>query len=232
MNLLLLSLAPVVILGFWVYIRDKYEREPVSRILLALFMGALVPIPVVLINHLIFDHFVPGNDLQAALYRAFIQAAFSEEAFKMLAVMLAFWKLKDFNERFDGIVYAVFVSLGFAAVENILYVYGHGWQTGLTRAFTAVPGHALDGVVMGYFIGRAKFNPIQRKWLLANALIVPVLLHGSYDAILFLMPVLQQHFAWATMLLCITFVLFLVFLWRLGLKHMSRMSDQSIFRRK
>lgn len=229
-QLIILSLAPVIILAFWVYTRDKYDKEPIRKLILALVAGALVPIPVLLLNYGVLMHFIPENAFQAALHKAFVQAAFAEEGFKMLAFMLLFWKSKDFNERFDGIVYAVFISLGFAAVENVLYVTGNGWQTGVMRALTAVPGHALDGVVMGYFIGRAKFDPLKRRVLLAYALIVPVLLHGAYDALLFLIPVLEDSWAYSGAGLLVTFVLFLLFLWRLGLRHMSRLSDQSKFR--
>ena len=121
----------------------------------------------------------------AILY--FIFVALSEEGFKYLLLRYRTWKEPNFNCTFDGVVYAVFVSLGFAIIENIKYVFAYGLATALVRAVTAVPGHACFGVFMGVFYGLAKrhqFDPdggaACRKYGIA-ALVVPVLLHGLYD---------------------------------------------------
>ena len=105
---------------------------------------------------------IPSEDLEGlsyAAYTAFIVAALTEEGMKFLAFYFFFWKNRNFNERFDGIVYAVYISLGFAGIENILYVFTGGYSVGVIRALTAVPAHALFGIVMGYYFGMAKFNP-------------------------------------------------------------------------
>ena len=94
-------------------------------------------------------------------------------------------KNNEFNEPFDGIVYAVMVSMGFAALENILYTFQYGFGVGVTRAFTAVPAHATFGIIMGYFMGKAKFSNNRIKLNLLG-LLFATLFHGSYDFFLFI----------------------------------------------
>jgi len=220
MNLLILSLAPVFIIAGYIYFRDKYEREPMRLLLLALASGALVVVPVMFIGSFfngftsLFGHF------GAAAWKAFIVAGFTEEMFKFLALYLLIWKSPEFNEKFDGIVYAVFISLGFAAVENLLYVTGSGLSTGFVRAFTAVPAHAIFGITMGFYFGMAKFYPKNQTRLKQKALLYPVLLHGIYDFILF------TGIAWLTLV----FLGFLVYLYFSALKRIKTLSDQSIYK--
>jgi RsiW-degrading membrane proteinase PrsW (M82 family) len=146
-------------------------------------------------------------------------AAFSEELFKYLALYVVIWKSPEFNEKFDGIVYATYVSLGFAAVENLLYVMDGGMSTGLLRAITAVPAHAIFGITMGYYFGLARFYEKQARQLKIKALAFPILLHGIYDFILF------TEIGW----LLIVFVAFVVYLYLSGLKRMKELSHQSIY---
>ena len=162
MDLVFISLAPVVIIAFYIYFRDRYEREPVSILLTAIVVGAIAVLPIVYIERYLnnFGEFFVGRG--KAAYTAFIVAGFTEELFKLLALMLLIWRNRNFNEKFDGVVYAVFISLGFATVENLTYVYGYGYDVGVSRAFTAVPAHSLFGVCMGYFIGIARFYPKRR----------------------------------------------------------------------
>jgi RsiW-degrading membrane proteinase PrsW (M82 family) len=117
--------------------------------------------------------------------QAFIVVALVEEFSKYVIVKLYAQKNKEFNESFDGIVYAVFVSMGFAALENVLYVFQYGVATGITRAFTAVPAHAVFGVLMGYFMGKAKFS--ENKFILnITGLLLATIFHGAYDFFLFI----------------------------------------------
>jgi len=220
MDLLILALAPVFIIAVYVYFRDKYEKEPLRLLLFALLAGALTVIPVLFVEGFLdsFTSFFPG--LLAAGWKAFAVAAFTEELFKYLALYLLIWKSREFNEKFDGIVYAVFVSLGFAGVENVLYVIDSGYSTGLSRAITAVPAHAIFGITMGFFFGMARFYEKERKGLKWKALLYPILLHGIYDFILF------TGIDWLT----VVFVAFLVFLYISGLKRVKRLSDDSIYK--
>ncbi|MEZ5195501.1 MAG: PrsW family glutamic-type intramembrane protease [Bacteroidales bacterium] len=128
MTLLALALAPIFIILFYVYIRDKYEREPIGLLIKA-FFSPLTVIPILFIGSFIESFEANFSGLFAAAYRAFIVAAFNEEFFKFIALYLLIWKSSEFDEKFDGIVYAVFISLGFAAVENVMYVYQYGHET-------------------------------------------------------------------------------------------------------
>jgi len=219
MNLLILSLAPVFIIAGYVYMRDKYEREPVSLLLKGLFLGAIITLPVVFIEGLLSLITFENRVIMNAFYNGFVVAGFTEELWKLGAVYLLIWRNPEFNERFDGIVYAVFVSLGFAAVENVLYVLDGGTQVALSRALTAVPAHALFGVMMGYYLALAKFNPEERESNMIKALVVPVLFHGFYDFIL------MTGFNW----LLLVFLPFVIYLWTTGLRRMKLLSDASRF---
>ena len=225
MNILLISLAPILIIAFYIYFRDKYEKEPISMLLWAFALGAIITLPIIFIEGFLDNHwnkkFEPHNLhlLTNAAYVAFVVAALTEETFKYIAFFFI-WNNKNFNEKFDGIVYAVFISLGFAAVENILYVIQHGTGTGIIRAFTAVPAHALFGVAMGYYFGQAKFTVTDKTLKLVLALTIPILLHGIYDFILFS----------ENTYLLILFVPYIIYLWIVGFKRMKKHSEDSVFK--
>jgi len=181
LNLLLISLAPVLIIAFYIYFRDKYEKEPIGLLLLSLIFGGIIVIPVVLVEHQLSGFNTFNNKVIYAAYNAFVVAGFTEELFKWLAIMILIWRNKNFDQYFDGIVYAVFVSLGFAAVENIFYVFDSGFSTGIMRAFTAVPLHAMTGIYMGFYFAMAKFDDKLKSLFLFQALVIPLIFHGLYD---------------------------------------------------
>ena len=220
-SLFLLAIAPVVIIAVYIYIRDKYEHEPLGILITALLTGAFICFPVSYIENFFSSLWMPSeNNLSNAAFTAFIVAAFTEEGFKFIALYLLIWKNKNFNEKFDGIVYAVFISLGFAGVENILYVSNYGVNVGIVRAITAVPGHAFFGVAMGYYFGIAKFYPKKRLSSLLLAFFVAFVLHGIYDFIL------MSEYEYMLFI----YIPFLILLWYRGLKQMRQLSEQSIFR--
>ena len=220
MYLLILALAPAIILMMYIYFRDKYEKEPIMLILKGILLGAVVIFPVGLIENYITGFGVGLTKIPKAAYDGFIVAGATEEAFKFLMVFILIWRNRNFNEKFDGIVYAVSVSLGFAAIENLFYVFSdNSMQVGILRAFTAVPGHTIFGIVMGFYLGLARFSTQDRgKWLL-KAFTIPWLLHGIYDFML-----MSGH-----PILILTFIPFLIFMYRFGLKRMKELSEQSIF---
>jgi len=220
MNLILIALAPVFIIAFYIYLRDKYEREPVGQLLLALAAGCLITLPVMIVEGWLAKPMVYLTGYSSAAWNAFVVAAFTEELFKFQALLILFWNNRNFNEKFDGIVYAAFISLGFAAVENILYVTDGGAGVGLSRAFTAVPANALFGVVMGYQVALARFYPRERIWRLFLALTLPIILHGVYDFIL-----MSGH-----PYLLLAFIPYVAFLWIFGFRRMRELSDRSIYR--
>ncbi|MBE9517251.1 MAG: PrsW family intramembrane metalloprotease [Bacteroidetes bacterium] len=220
MAVLLASLAPVFIILFYIYFRDKYEKEPLGMLIKALLLGIVIVIPVIFVERMLMILMPQSSKVAEAAYHAFVVAGSTEELFKFLALYLLVWKSPNFNEKFDGIVYAVFVSLGFAGVENVLYVMDGGMQTALTRALTAVPAHAIFGITMGYYLGIAHmYRELKGKYL-TRALLVPILLHGIYDFIL------MVEIDWLLLL----FVPFLIVLYIMGIKKMKVLSDTSIFK--
>jgi len=224
MIIVIAALAPVVIILAYIYFRDKYEREPLGLLLLSLLAGALIVVPVIFFEQIIssINPFAASLEHRTAnaAYDAFLVAALVEEFFKYLALYILLWRNKNFNEKFDGIVYAVFISLGFAAVENVMYVSRGGMDVAMIRAVTAVPAHALFGVRMGYFMGIARMYDELRKPYLFMAFFYPFLLHGIYDFIL------MAGFEWLLLL----FIPYLLFLYFAGFRKMKITSDSSIYR--
>lgn len=187
MNLLLLAVAPAMIIIAYIYFKDKFEKEPWKLLLKYFFLGASISViltfflsfiigltPLKLDDTSVLDMFI----------KAFFVVALVEEFSKYVIVRLA-QKNKEFNEPFDGIVYAVMVSMGFATLENILYVFTYGVETGILRAFTAVPAHATFAILMGYFMGKAKFSK-NKVVLNMIGLCIATLFHGAYDFFLFI----------------------------------------------
>jgi RsiW-degrading membrane proteinase PrsW (M82 family) len=220
MAVLLASLAPVFIILFYIYFRDKYEKEPLGMLLKAILGGILIILPVIFVERWLSALSPFTSKVGAAAWHAFVVAGSTEEVFKYLALYLLIWKSPSFNEKFDGIVYAVFVSLGFAAVENVMYVMDGGLQTAAIRAITAVPAHAIFGVTMGYYLGIAHMYEELRKQYLLRAIAIPVLLHGIYDFIL------MVEIGW----LLILFIPYVVLLYVMGIKKMKTLSNASVFK--
>ena len=188
MNLILFALAPIFIVITYIYLKDKYEKEPKGLLLVSFLLGAIVSIIITTLLYGVFDVLVPlTNDLSVLqqFVQAFFVVGFTEELSKYLIVLLFAQRRKEFNEPFDGIVYAVMVSMGFAATENIFYVLESGIPTAVLRAFTAVPAHATFGILMGYFMGKAKFSNNRMK-LNLTGLALAILFHGAYDFFLFI----------------------------------------------
>ncbi|PQJ79167.1 PrsW family intramembrane metalloprotease [Polaribacter porphyrae] len=188
MNLLLLAIAPVTIIIVFIYVKDKFEKEPISFLIKNFLLGAFLSVIITFFLSFLSNYFFVVTDAKSILQqfiKAFIIVALVEEFSKYIIVRFYAQKSKEFNEPFDGIVYAVMVSMGFAALENILYVFQYGVNVGFTRAFTAVPAHATFGILMGYFMGKAKFSK-NRVQLNLIGLLVATLFHGAYDFFLFI----------------------------------------------
>ena len=186
MHLILLAFAPVIIVLFYIYSRDKYEKEPLYLLAKGLLFGVIIVLPVTLVESLLMMLSPLFSGYWSAFYQAFLVAGATEEGFKFIAAFHLVWHSREFNQRFDGIVYAVFVSMGFALIENLLYVFSSpdGLTVGITRALTAVPAHAMFGVLMGFHLSMAKFYPEARSMFLGYAFLIPFAFHGMYDFIL------------------------------------------------
>ena len=188
MNLLIAVLAPIVVVIFYIYIKDKFEKEPKKLLLYNFLFSAIVSVFISSILYIIYDVYLPRSDDFSVLQqfiKAFFVVALIEEFSKYIIVRFYAQPKSDFNEPFDGIVYAVMVSMGFAVVENLFYVLEGGLHVALLRAFTAIPAHAIFGILMGYFMGKAKFTNQKAKWNLIG-LATAILFHGSYDFFLFI----------------------------------------------
>lgn len=231
MMLLLISVMPVVIILTYIYYRDKYEKEPLWLFIKA-FLGGVMAAGATLLLFIPFSGvgLQTGNVVTGALIKAFGWAAIPEEALKFFFLFLIIWKNRNFNEYYDGIVYAVSVSLGFACLENILYVTQHGITVGITRAFLSVPAHALFGVVMGYFLSLARLNHTNTLLNLFKSLFYAILLHGIYDFLIFLFADTAGNSPLLSLLLVIVFFVFVALLWRSGLRKINRHIQLSIFR--
>jgi len=184
--LLAIAMAPGVAIGVYIYLKDHHEREPISLLVKSFFYGVFSTFITLLISGMI-SQFVTINesDLSEQAVHAFIIVALVEEFSKFIFVRGILYRNKNFNEPFDGIVYAVIVSMGFATFENIFYVAEGGLSVALTRMFTAVPAHATFGVLMGYFLGKAKFEH-KKSYYAFHALGIATLFHGAYDYFLFI----------------------------------------------
>ncbi len=206
--LLSCAIAPALALLSYFYLRKEIAKEP-SRLLLHTFIyGAILTFPILFIQHV----FTEEQLFESLFLRNAIVSSVLEEFFKWLVLLVAIFKHIEFDDPYDGILYGVSVSLGFATVENILYLIAYGMDEALIRAFLPVSSHALFGVVMGYYFGRAKFSTISKlRYQLALALFAPISLHIFYNGILTI--------AGLELLLLVPFMLFL---WILGLSKVKK----------
>jgi RsiW-degrading membrane proteinase PrsW (M82 family) len=198
MGLLALAIAPGIAICIFIYLKDKYNKEPLGLLLMSFILGMLSIIPA-LIAEVVFGiktENLPGASLSAVALFAYGVVALSEEGSKFLVLRFYCYPKKAFDDPFDGIMYAVMVGMGFATLENIAYVLQNGVGTGITRMFLSVPAHATFAVLMGYHVGLAKFNPARRGWYFLLAKIWPVIFHGTFDFFLFIGNSLL-HFAGA-----------------------------------
>ena len=234
MNIAFISaILPVVLLLIFIYRKDKYQREPLGKLLLTFFAGCLCVIPAALQEGLIMHFAPPAENMPVAngIYTGYVVAGFSEALWKLILLMWVIWRSRHFDEYFDGIVYATYLSLGFACIENIMYVMQGDDQLGtaLMRGLLAVPAHFLFAVIMGYHLSLAKFDPSGRARHLFHALIYPLLMHGTYDALLMVSTNLSSDDT-VNIVCGVLFILFVIFdikMWRWGLKRIKRLQERS-----
>ena len=183
------AVVPAVFLMVKVYQADRLEKEPIGMLIGLLFLGIIstsLAGTAEELGSMALKNLFPNGGLISDALLYFIVVALSEEGFKYLLLKVRTWKSPHFNCQFDGVVYAVFVSLGFALWENIAYVLRFGFGTAVARAVTAVPGHACFGVFMGVWYGVAKRYELagymeESAHARKMALWIPILLHGVYD---------------------------------------------------
>jgi len=184
MTTLLITILPSLLIVAFFVKSDRFP-EPTSQIIKIFMFGVFLCIPAFLINTEL-SYIYANTDIDEALISSFLSAAPVEEVLKFTVLYSLVYKMKDFNEPIDGIVYGVTVSLGFATLENIYYVYflsdyfdSTSQSLALLRSFSAIPAHGIFGATMGYFFMKYAF--IKKENNLALCMIVPILLHGAYN---------------------------------------------------
>lgn len=185
------SVLPVILIEMFVYNKDK-EKEPI-RLLIKLFLGGISSCFLVLFISLILSFIFPIFGAESSELRGielviyvFIGVALVEEFCKWIMVYKFSFNDVAFDEMYDAILYCVFVALGFACFENLMYVFDSGLGTAITRALLAVPGHVCDGVFMGFYFGLAKRGAVNGRYDLKTknlilSVVVPTISHGIYD---------------------------------------------------
>ena len=211
------GIAPGFALLSYFYLKDEYESEPILDVLRTFILGVFLVFPIMFVQYVLeAERMIPVEMIQA-----FFAAGFLEEFFKWFILYFFIYKSVEFDEHYDGIVYAASLSLGFATLENILYLIGNGIEYAIGRAFLPVSSHALFGVIMGYYLGKAKFSSNHKmKWLLYS-LFIPIFLHGLYDYIL-----LKEEY-WLQII-----VPFMLFLWWTALRKVKKAKHSHEFYRQ
>ena len=225
--LLVLSAAfPVAVFLFLVYRKDT-EKEPPKLLVLCFVFGCIATLPILIVELFLSGIYTSSTAAMDAFYNAFVVAAFTEEAFKFLVLYVIIWRRKEFDQHYDGIVYAVFVSMGFAFVENILYVVQSGFQVALMRAILSIPGHGFFGVMMGYFFSLARFSPEKKNKMLWLSLISPIIFHGLYDFFLFFAEGSGNPMVILVLLIC--FIAFIIVMWVFGIKRIRKQYKKDLY---
>lgn len=198
--LFLLAILPGLAICAYIFYVDKHEREVWWHLLVCFILGMVSTFPALYFETMVTDagYDATGNLFQVFLY-SLLGVALIEEVAKSTCLFIFPYFNKWFNEPMDGIVYSVMIGMGFATVENIFYAYSSGLETVLVRAFTAVPAHAVFAIIIGYYVGLAKFNKEKRIQLILTGLGLAILVHGIYNFFL-----LQELYEWLSIFAILT----------------------------
>lgn len=222
LELLVLAIAPVATIILWIYLKDKYDKEPVITLSKFFILGILVSALAIYVEELLIK-LNTFSKIGYMIYISFIVAGLTEEGLKALILIPNLLREKNFNEKLDGIIYSVFLSLGFATIENIIYILFEDptsvFQVSIIRAIISIPAHMMFAIIMGYYISKYKFNSSKSKpkTYLIMSIIVPILLHGIFDFILMI------PYRWSI----IVFIAYIVFLWKISLDKLDEYTDNS-----
>lgn len=227
--LLIVAILPIVLLGKYIYSKDK-NKEP-NSLLIKLFISGIFSCLLTLIVTTVFAIIFPFinkdpttmNFIEFSLY-VFIFIALIEECLKWVMTYLIGYKSKEFDEVYDIIVYATFTALGFATFENLLYVFGTGsLGVGIFRGILAIPGHVCDGIAMGYYLSFARYyelagNKKEARKNKIKSILIPTILHGIYDYCCLT----------GTTLIMICFLVFIIFLYITSIKKVKILAEETI----
>lgn len=217
LSVLTAAIAPGVALLAYFYLKDRYDTEPIHLVMKLFLFGVLLVFPVMVLQRA-FVHGL-GDD---PIISSFIISGGLEEFLKWFLVYILIYQHSSFDEPYDGIVYAVAVSLGFATLENVFYAFFNSASISslLSRALLPVSGHAMFGVIMGYHLGRSKFTPDRKTRHLVYSIVFPIFWHGLYDYILL---TTKSYWVWFIIPL-------MIFLWVRGIWKVNRANSKSPLR--
>lgn len=222
LSLLILSIAPTIVFILWFYIKDKYDKEPIMLLCKFFVLGAFISVIAIIAEDFLID-INRYDGYSYLLYMSFIVAAFTEEGLKALVLIPNLLREKNFNEKLDGIIYSIFLSLGFATVENIIYILFEesktAFEVGIIRAVISVPAHIMFAITMGYYISKYKFSSsaVKKREYMFMAVLVPILLHGIFDFI----AMIEYKFSF------IVFFIYIILLWKINLDKVDEYSNNS-----
>jgi protease PrsW len=203
------AIAPGIAILSYFYLRDSFEPEPISLVIRSFIFGMLLVIPIMVLQYIMQTEWNWRDGIVASV----VQSAVVEEYFKWMVIFFTAYKHVEFDEHYDGIVYAVAVSLGFATVENLFYLIINGTDVAIWRALLPVSGHALFAVWMGYYLGKAKFTQQRNKkrLFLWASIVLPIGLHAVYNLIFLAVQ------NWLVII-----IPFMLVLWWQGMKKVQR----------
>ncbi|RWZ60245.1 intramembrane metalloprotease PrsW [Halobacillus fulvus] len=204
MAILTAAISPAVAIMTFIYLSKKIELEPLPLIIRMFVIGVIMVFPIMFIQYAFETEVI----FQSPLLKSVLLAGLIEEFFKWFFLLFVAYRHSAFDHHYDGIIYGVSISLGFATIENIIYLFANGIEIAVLRAIFPVSSHALFGIIMGYYLGKAKFTESHTRLCLLLGLLIPVTLHSLYDYIL----QVQEHtwMYWITP--------FMILLWVLGVR--------------
>ena len=210
LDLLILAIAPVATIILWIYLKDKYDKEPIRVLSKFFILGILVSTLAIYAEEILIKTNIFTGKINI-FYMSFIVAGLVEEGLKELVLIPNLLKEKSFNERLDGIIYSVFLSLGFATIEN--------FEVGIIRSIISVPAHMMFAVIMGYYISKYRFtsSKAKKRKYLTLSIVLPILLHGVFDFILMI------QYRWSI----IVFIVYIVYLWKSSLDKLDEYTNNS-----
>lgn len=215
--IVLAAVAPGLSLLAYFYLKDRYETEPIHLVIRMFVFGVLLVYPTMVLQRALIEEFGNGTFISS-----FLLAGGVEEFLKWFILYHLIFRHEAFDEPYDGIVYAVAVSLGYATLENIIYAFlnASSFSALMIRALLPVSAHALFGVMMGYYLGKAKFAPHKARRYLWFSLLLPIFWHGLFDYILL---IFRTNWVWVM-------IPVMTFLWIRTLWRVDRANEQSPLR--
>lgn len=207
--LLYIAVVPVLVWLTKIYNKDK-EPESKSLIISLVVSGvfsALLAVVLEFIGTDILDYRIEKSTFLKLVLDNYLVVGVSEELSKFIFLHRKTWNSPEFDHTFDGVIYGLSVSLGFALIENIQYVFSFGIATGITRAIMSIPGHAAFGVMMGAWYGLAKKHEVRHEYTRSTickfmSLLVPIAMHGTYDSLLTIGTGLTSLFTLILVIIC------------------------------